>query len=165
MRERTKALTLSALCAALSFVILALSMVLPAQRLALLCLSSLGAVACLCSCGGRWALGSYAVTALLSVLLLPEKSMPLAYAIFCGYYPVLKLRIEKLPAAAGRYALKLLCFNAAFAAFYYLVRLTFGLHPALLIPAANGAFLLYDYALGKLILLYIRTIHGRIEHG
>ena len=158
-------MSLSALCAALSFVILALSLILPAQRLALLCLSSLGVVASLCRCGSPWALGSYAVTALLSILLLPEKSMPLAYALFFGYYPVVKLWIEKLSSAIGRYGLKLLCFNAAFAVFCFLLRLVSVLPPAVLFLIANGVFLLYDYALGKLILLYIRKIHGRIDHG
>ena len=165
MRSRTKALTLSALCAALDFVLLALSLVLPAQRLALLCLSSLGVVASLCSCGRRWALGCYGVTALLSVLLLPDKSMSLAYALFCGYYPVLKLNIESVSSAAARAALKLFYFNLALFGFFYLAHIPMALPLWILLPAANAAFWLYDFALGKLILLYLRKIAGRIDHG
>ena len=165
MRSRTKSLTVSALCAALDFVFLALSLVLPAQRLALLCLSSVGVVASLCSCGSRWALGCYGVTALLSVLLLPDKSMSLAYALFCGYYPVLKLNIEGIVSAVVRVALKLFYFNLALWGFYYLANIPMALPLWIPFLAANAAFWLYDFALGKLILLYSRKIAGRIKNG
>ena len=165
MKGKIRALTVSALCAALGTVILALSLLLPMQRLALLCAASLGVVASLCMNGEAWALCTYAGTALLSFLLLPEKTMPLAYGLFCGYYPVLKLKLEALSSGFGRLALKLLCFNAAFAVFYVLIRLTVAFPLGVLVAIANGAFLLYDYALGKLILLYIRKIGRRVDHG
>ncbi len=165
MKGQTRALTVSAFCAALSTVILALGQLLPAQRLALLCVSSLGVVVSLCTNGRRWALCSYAVSAALGLLLLPEKSMPLAYALFCGYYPILKLKLEELKSAPLRYSLKLLCFNLTFAAYYFLAKLVAELPLWLLSLGANGAFLVYDYALGKLILLYSRKIAGRIDHG
>ena len=165
MRGKTGALTVSALCAAADTVLLALSMVLPAQRLALLCLSSLGVVACLCTNGRGWALGTYGVTGLLSLLLLPDKRITLAYALFCGYYPVLKLNIEGVASAVGRAALKLFIFNLALCGFYYLAHVWTALPLWVPLLAANAAFWLYDFALGKLILLYSRKIAGRIKNG
>lgn len=165
MRDRTRALTLAALCSAVSTLLLLLSEVLPAQRLAMLCLSSLGVVACLCRNGSLWALGSYAVSAALSFLLLPEKSMALAYGLFCGYYPVLKLKLEGLPSRFLRYLCKLACFNLALCLFFLLAKQLPLLPLGIVALGCNGAFLLYDYALGKLILLYLRKIAGRIDHG
>lgn len=164
MRGKTRALTIASLCAALGTVLLALSLVLPAQRLALLCLSSLAVVACLCENGNRWAIGTYAVTSLLSLLLLPEKGAPLAYALFCGYYPILKIKLETIPNVTLRYALKLLCFNLAFGVLLLLTAMETSLPLWALFLGANGALLLYDYALGKLIILYLRKIAGRINH-
>lgn len=165
MRGTTRALTISALCAAVGTVLLALSMVLPAQRLALLCLSSLGVVASLCTNGRGWALGTYGVTGLLSLLLLSDKRIALAYALFCGYYPVLKLNIEGVASAVGRAASKLFSFNLALCGFYYLAHVTMALPLWIPLLAANAAFWLYDFALGKLILLYSRKIAGRIKNG
>lgn len=162
---KTKALTSSALCATLGIALLALSTILPAQRLALLCLSSLGVIAALCRNGKKWALCTYGITAVLSLLLLPERSIALAYALFCGYYPVAKLKIEAVKAPLGRIMGKLLCFNLAVSLFYVLSQLLTALPLWLLFLCANGAFLLYDYALGKLIILFSRKIAGRINHG
>ncbi len=163
--KSTKALTFCALCVALGVVILALGLILPGQRLALLCLSSLGVLASLCRWGHRWALACYASTAFLSLLLLPEKSLALVYALFCGYYPAVKLKLEAIASRFGRFAAKLICFDLALCVFLYLIKLPTQLPVWLLFAGANGAFMLYDYALTKLILLYTRKIAGRIEHG
>lgn len=165
MRGKTGALTASALLAALSVALLSLTLLLPTQRLTLLCAASLAVAASRCLSGEKWALGVYAVSALLSLLLLPEKSVPLAYALFCGYYPLVKLRLETLSLAALRFCAKLLVFNAAALVLLALIKAVTPLPVWTLLLCANGAFALYDYALSKLILLYSRKIAGRIKHG
>ena len=170
MNGPVKALTRSALSAAAGFVVLYLSCVLPWGRLGLLCAATLGIVFVRMSCSGGWALGCYTVTALLGLLLLPMKAPALAYALFLGYYPLIRIRSERIAGKAPRLLLKLAVFNAAAALIWLAFRSVFtdlsaGTEMPLYILwlAANGVFLIYDYALGQMILYYIRNIAGRFK--
>ena len=163
--ERSKALAYGALSTALGVVILYLGSLLPTMRLALLCISSLGVVLIALRFRWRWGLGVWAATALLSLLLLPGKAMALAYAVLPGWYPLLKLRLERLEKPLLRYGSKLLAANAVllpalFLGRSYLAGLPFSLWQILL--GAELLFLIYDYALTQIVLLYMRKIAGRI---
>lgn len=168
MIGKTRCLTRSALGAAVGVICLLLCTVLPTAKLALLCLSSLGVCFVRMSCSVKWAIGTYLITAALALLLLPEKSPAAAYALLTGFYPLILLRLERIGKKSLRYGIKLLLFNAVFAGLYFAVS---GLLPAkasalspwILFIAANIAFLVYDYALTQLILLYIRKIARRIH--
>ena len=170
MNGPVKALTRSALSAAAGFVVLYLSCVLPWGRLGLLCAATLGVVFVRMSCSCGWALGCYTVTALLGLLLLPMKAPALAYALFLGYYPLIRIRSERIAGKAPRLLLKLAVFNAAAALIWLAFRFVFNdlttgteLPMYILWLAANGVFLIYDYALGQMILYYIRNIAGRFK--
>ncbi len=58
----------------------------------------------------KYALGVYFSTSVLSIFLLADKETALAYAMFFGYYPLLKGCLEKLPKLASL-VLKLVLFN------------------------------------------------------
>lgn len=110
-------------------------------------------------CDKKWATGVYFSTALLSLLLITDKEAALTYALFFGYYPLIKDIIEKLPKASG-WLLKLILFNASAVGIgvisFYLFGVSgeeyneFGKYtiPILLIMA-NVAFVLYDFCLTK----------------
>ena len=170
MKSSARPLARAGIASALSVLVLLLASVLPTARLALVCLASLGPALCALHDSPRWALGCFAAAALLSLLLLPQKGVSLGYAVFAGYYPVLKLRLERLGNRLHRLAFKLAVFNAALAVLWL------GFHalsaPALplgrfAVPAgvliANAAFLVYDYALDQIILFYLRKIAGRVK--
>lgn len=170
MSETVRSLTRSALSAAAGTVILALASVLPWGRLVLLFAAAVGVIFVRVSCSCAWALGCYAVTSLLGLILLPTKSSAILYAGFFGYYPLVKLSAERLGNKALRWGAKIIVFNAALMAFYLLARAAFndviGNTPMplwMLWIAANGAFVLYDIALSRLILYYLRTIAGRMK--
>ena len=170
MSGSVKALTRSALSAAAGLVVLYLSCVLPWGRLGLLCVASLGVIFVRMSCSCGWALGCYVVTALLGLLLLPLKAPALAYALFLGYYPLIRLRAERIAGKVPRLLLKLAVFNAAAAVIWLAFRSVFtdltadaALPLYLLWIAANGVFLIYDYALGQIMLYYVRNISGRFK--
>ena len=56
----------------------------------------------------------FSVTAILSVLLLPIKTPAVMYAVFFGYYPIIKEKLERLPRVVS-WILKEVIFNVAFA--------------------------------------------------
>lgn len=170
MDAKTKALTRSALSAAVGVAVLYLCCVFPWGRLALLCVASLGVIFVRMSCPPYWAIGCYSVTALLGLLLLPEKAPALAYAVLFGYYPLVRLLTERLASPWARMGVRLAVFNAAALLTYFAFRAVFtsltGDSPLplyLLWAAVNGAFLVYDYALGQIILYYVRNLSGRFR--
>ena len=169
MNDSVRSLTRSALSAAAGVVILYLGSVLPGARLAVLCLSTLSVVFIATSCRVFWAWGCYAVTAAAALLLLPEKMLAVIYTVFFGYYPILKFKLERIGNVWLRWLLKLLAFNAALAALYAMYRIIFTELITSALPVwalwivANAAFAAYDFALGQMILYYIRKISGRIK--
>lgn len=169
MKTSTRCLTRSALAAALAVAFLYLTALLPTARLAVICLASVCVILVRMNCGPRWAAGCYASSAILAMLLLPEKGPALLYAAFLGYYPLIKLETERFRRLPVRWAVRLALFNLIFWLLYFLAGGLIGeLLPGLpadwmiLLAAANAGFVLYDYALTQVILIYIRKIDGRI---
>lgn len=165
MRKESKALAYGALSAALGVAVLYFGSLMPTARLALLCVSSLGAVLMALRFDRRWALGVYIATAVLAFLLLPDKGVALAYALLPGWYPLVKLRVERLSQPLLRFGAKLLVANvillpAVLLGKGYFVDMPFQLWQILI--GLELVFLLYDHALTQIILLYMRKIAGRI---
>ena len=170
MKERSRSTAYAALAAALGTVLLYLASVLPAGKLAVVCVASLCTVFVQTVCGWKWAVGTFIVTAALSLLLLPTKAVALLFAALFGYYPIVKLFAERLRNAVARWGVKLLLFNGVMAALYFLVRSVFdgswgplSAYPLLMLLCANVAFVLYDLALGQGILFFMRNIARRIK--
>ena len=170
MKSMSRPLALSALSAALGTVLLYVSSILPSGRLTVLCVASLCTVVVQCTCGWKWALGSFAVTAALSLILLPGKAVAVLYAVLFGYYPLVMLIVGRIKSPAGRWAIKLGLFNAVVIALYYAARSllqsgigSFFIHPLIMLLLANGLFILYDLALQQGILYFMRHIARRIK--
>ena len=114
----------------------------------------------------KWGTGVYFSTAFLSLLLITDKEAALTYALFFGYYPLIKDLLEKLPRFIS-WILKLLIFNLAAVGIGVISFYVFGVSgdeynefgkftiPILLIMA-NVAFVLYDICLTKNRFLLIR---------
>ena len=94
--------------------------------------------------------------------------------MFLGYYPVLKSIIEKLRNQFAEWALKLICFNVAAIAFYYVSTVLFsisfddfgqwGKYGALLFLAfCNIVFVLYDIGISRVASYYIFTLHDKVK--
>ena len=170
MSGQARALARSSLAAAAGVTALYLGSLLPAARISVLCLAAIGVAFVRMSCSARWAFGCFAVTGLLSLLLLPEKTLALLYVLLPGYYPILKLRAERYGSVWVRWAIKLAVFHAAAAAavglaqiFAPLGSLVSGVSVLIIWIGALAVFLVYDYVLGLLILYYLRSIAGRIR--
>ena len=116
--------------------------------------------------GRGYALAVYAATALLSLFIVADKEAAVLYAVFLGYYPIVKSLIEKIHHRAAQYALKLALFNAAMiGAFYAATKLLsvpaesftlFGIYmPLAFLAVGNAVFILYDICITRLVTLYL----------
>ena len=120
--------------------------------------------------GAPWAI--YAVTSLLSLILLPNKTPAVFYAIFFGFYPILKEKFEK-HSRIFAWAFKEIVFNICLVAMCFAVyflsttgQSTLFSSPifiAIMVLAAELVFILYDIALTRLISFYIINLRNRFK--
>lgn len=123
-------------------------------------------------CGKSWAFGAYGVVSLLSFLLVPDMESKLLFVLFFGYYPILKLLLDRLKKGFS-WLLKLAVFNAAMVGSYALLLFVFGLEadafelfgiqiPLVFLLLGNGVFWLYDRVLSGFVVMYISQWRNRI---
>ena len=114
----------------------------------------------------KWAFLCFFITAVLSFLLPTEREAFIMYLGLLGYYPILKMLIERLPSKFLRGLLKFVAFNVALTGCILAVTFVLGLpffeneyvseHIAAVITfiVGNGVFWVYDFALTRVIALY-----------
>ena len=95
-KKRTRRLTVCAMAVALGCVILVLGSLLDVLDLCTAALVALLGVVIKIEYGRGYPWGVYLATALLALLLAPQKGAAAVYAAV-GYYPILKAYIERLP--------------------------------------------------------------------
>lgn len=168
MKEGTKRIARLSLLSALAIGFLYLGSILPSAKIAVIALAGfLCAVAVMMYSMG-WAALVFCVTALVSLLILPDKNIALLYACFFGFYPILKSLFEKHPDRKIGWLLKLTTYTAGFLLWWFAAvgLLTAGdvsLPWYLLWPAGALAFVIYDICLSLLITIYIERISGYIK--
>ena len=166
-RTRTKFVTVSAMLAGLGTVLLGLGSLIDVLDLTTAALASLLIVCAVIEMGGAYPWMIWAVTAFLSILLLPQKT-PGCFYLFIGLYPILKEKLERLPRPV-EWLLKVVAFHVMIALCWVVLRvfvpseaeLTFGWLLLGTYALALAAFLLYDYSLTKLISFYIWKLQKR----
>ena len=169
MNRKTSLMAHSAMLSALSVTLLYVSGLLPTLQLAMIALAGLLPAAAVIKFKTASGFYTYAVTALLSLLLLPEKSGALIYIFLFGCYPMLKSYIERLNSLFFEWVLKLLTFNTGaviLLLFFPVVfaRAASGLTmymPGILL-IGNCVFVLYDIGFSKLIHAYSYILKKRI---
>lgn len=117
--------------------------------------------------GAPWMV--FGVTAILSLILLPQKTPAAMYAIFFGYYPILKEKIERLP-RLGAWLVKEAVFNVALVLMLVTSRFllfsadapTTYLYLAVAL-LAEVIFPVYDIALTRLISFYVYRLRQRLR--
>ncbi|MDD5952877.1 MAG: hypothetical protein PUC32_04410 [Oscillospiraceae bacterium] len=168
--NRTVQIAFCGITAALSTVIMLIAGVVPTASYALPALAGVMAVAVVVEFNVGWAFGVFAVTAGLSLLLVPDKKAVLLYLFFFGYYPILKALIERIKIKIVAYLVKFAIFNAAVIGAYFVALwllalpadafVLFGVSiPWVLLIVANAIFAIYDFALSGLVVLYYKRLH------
>ena len=168
-RKTTRKLAAAALLAALGTALLAVGALVDVLDLSMAAIASLTVVFAVIELRGPYPYLVYAVTALLALLVLPAKTSGIIYALFAGYYPVVKAVFERHFPRPVAWLFKILLFNAALALSVFLV-VRFFLAPGSverwhywLLLIGTPVFILYDLALTKLITAYLFRWRRRLR--
>ena len=167
-RLGTRAVTMCAIFGALSVVLLYVGSVFEVLDLTSAGIASMIVTLAVIEGGGGIPWMIYAVTSVISALILPNKYPALLYIFFAGIYPIVKCAAERLPKLAS-FVIKLAFFNGVLTAIIFLATKLLGIPETdfdlgvWLYPLMNLMFLLYDYMLTQLITFYLRRLR-RLFH-
>jgi len=165
---------LGGIIAALSISMMFLIAVIPFFTYALPAAAAILLIPIVIEINKKWAFGVYASVSILALLVVPNKEVAVIYAAFFGYYPIIKAFFESRFPKTIVFILKLLIFNITMFTSYYLMLKfmgieidelkTFGVYavPILLI-IGSVAFVMYDFALTKIISLYVLKWQSRFR--
>ena len=181
--RKTKRLALCAVLCALGVVILGFGAILEVMDITTTMLASLLLLPIMLCYGNGYAFMTYAVTGLLSVILMPFSFAPWMYLGLAGYYPMIKAKFDRLPKLISillKAILVLVALSAYFIAFYFLMMqgagslsdaftLAFGEEgdPSWMgwvaVALAYIAFFAYDLLIDRLLVLYRYRWQARVE--
>ena len=154
---------------ALSVVLLYLGSIIDIIDISMAVIASLCCVFAVIEYGSGAATLVFGVTAVLSLIIIPQKSPAVMYTFFFGFYPILKEKFEKMNKMAC-WIWKEAVFNVALAVIIVVIK--FLLLPAIDIPfmlyviavvACEAVFVIYDIALTRLISLYVYKLRKRLR--
>ncbi len=165
MRQSSKT-ALGGIIAALSISIMFMVSVVPFLTYALPAAAAVLLIPIIIEINKKWALGVYLSVSILALLILPNKEVAVIYAAFFGYYPILKSFLENKLKKVPEWVFKLIIFDGTISVSYFLMMKFMGVtideldsFGAFAIPILLGlgtiSFILYDYALTKIVSLYI----------
>ena len=170
--KNTNKITLCALLAALA-VVLMLTAYFPYLTYAVPAFAGLCIMAVLIEIGPKWAFLSYITSAALTLILCEPEAM-LMYVFLFGYYPILKVIIERIDKPFIEWPIKILVLNAVVIFVYSVVAKLFGVDMSdmgdfgkystvILLVLANIVFVVYDITVSKMSWFYIEKIHPHIK--
>ena len=159
------------LCA-LSVILMTVGAFVQVLDLSVAALASLLSVIVVIEIGGAYPWALWASTSVLGLVLpLPYKTPVFFYALFLGYYPILKAYFERLPRIIS-YVLKLVSLHVAMGLIYVSFRLFLpteleDLGAGWLLLATYAlvliCFVIYDYALTKIVTVYLYRFRKYIQ--
>ena len=162
-KSSTRRLAAAAVLSALGVVFLAIGAFLSVLDLSMAAIASLVVIVAVIELKGKYPYLVYLVTSVLSLLLpLPSKMPTLFFALFAGYYPILKAYLEGRFSRTVSWLLKIFAFLAALALIalvsvkvFTLFEFTWQAWYAGGAVLAVAVFVLYDIALTRLITAYL----------
>ena len=168
-KNNTKRLTVCAMMAAVGVVILYLGSFVEVLDISVAVAASLIATVIVIEYGAPSAFSVYGVTAILSLLLVPQKFPAAAYAFFFGYYPIVKQKIERMQSRALQWVIKSLVFLAATAATVVFLSLftpdaPVGILMVIFALLALVTLFIYDLALTRVVSFYVWRLRSRVKN-
>ena len=166
MKQSSKC-AVGGIVAALSLVLMISVAIIPFMTYALSALAGAFIVFVVIEIDKKWAVGVYAAVAILGIFLVPEKEVAVLYLAFFGYYPILKAVIESKTGTVVGWILKILTFEITMIVSYWLMIKFMGVTIdemdefgvwaiPMLLGLGTFAFIMYDIAISKLIILYLK---------
>lgn len=163
--KQNKKLIISSIVAALSLFLMIIAGIIPIGTYAIPVIASLLYIILIREVGYGWAIMAYTVTSIMSLILCADKETAINFILFFGYYPILKMLLEKIKPLIIKIIIKLIIFNIAMIAVFYIAKFLlmipessytiFGLYiPGIILAVGNVVFIIYDYALTGLTAQY-----------
>lgn len=174
MQKKTFNVALSGIISALGVVIMMITAIIPTATYATPALASMLVAVIVIEINIKWALASYVVVSVLSLLLVPDKEAVAFYILFFGYYPVLKQIIEsKIKPMLLQWILKTLTFSLSAVLVYYIAIyllgiptdefVVFGMNiPLIFLLVGIFVFVMFDYAMSGVIVTYVNKYRQKI---
>ena len=167
MKQSSKC-ALGGITAALSLVMMISVAIVPFMTYALPAIAGALTVFMVVEVDKKWASGVYAAVAILGMFLVPEKEVAVMYLALFGYYPIVKALIESKIPAVVCWLLKIILFEITMVVSYILMIKFMGvtidemdtlgkLAIPILLGAGTLAFIIYDFALTRLVSIYTRN--------
>lgn len=168
-KSNTKKTVLISMFAALSVALLYVGSIIEVLDISAAVVASLLCIVTVIEYGGGAPWLVYAVTSVLSLVLLPYKMPAFMYAVFFGYYPIIKEKLEKHLKKPVAWVVKELIFNVAIIAITAASRWLFLSEDSPIafeiafIALSEVAFVLYDIALTRVVTVYIFKLRKRFK--
>ncbi|MBR0449898.1 MAG: hypothetical protein IIX30_03685 [Clostridia bacterium] len=167
-----KQLTICAMLVALGVIFLGIGSLLEVLDISMAVIASLCVIIAVIEYGKGAPWMVYAAISLLSLLLIPNRLPAIFFALFFGFYPIIKEKLERKSKVVC-WLLKELIFNVCLAiivALYFLLffqgfSLNIPLHWLIVIVVllCELVFILYDIALTRMISFYVINIRKRFK--
>ena len=166
--NKVRNVAFSSIFTALSVIICILASFFSTMSLTITAISGVISAIAVIQCGYKYSVLSYLASAVLIFLFVPNRECAVYYILFFGHYPIVKVFLERIRNKFLRMGMKFIIGNVLFAlSLWILVNLT-GVEEAtgkkeLLILTAlfNGAFIMYDVLLGRIVSVYISKYIGK----
>ncbi len=162
---------LGGIVAALCITIMFLTGVLPALYIAAPMFAGMLMLILVEEVSVGWAWLTYAAVSLLAAIVTFDKEAALMFILFFGYYPILRMYLEKLPLKLVKMLLKQILFNLFLIADYWITVYVLGLPTfedtvfsmfVILIVSGNLLFIMYDRLLSRMHWFYERVFLRKI---
>lgn len=166
--SNTKRLAIGGLTTALVCMVMLLANFIPIGQYAIPATAGLIIYMMTFVSGRRWGIYSYVASAIISFIICTDKETAMCFALFFGYYPLLKSLFEKINVKVVGFILKLVVFNSAAFAVYYICLYVFGITqnfnifglnlPLVMLLMFNLVFIAYD----RMLTVYEKNYAKRI---
>ena len=171
MRSKAAKVALCGVVSALSVVLMLMTGIVP---IALPALAGCLTIAIVAETNVRYGFAVYCVVSVLAILLTPDREAILFYILFFGYYPTLYGLLMRIKRKPLRVLAKFGVFNLAMALetalAVWVLQIPLSEMEVLgkwsipiLAVMLNVVFVLYDYSMNGLIVLYIRRLHPLVQ--
>jgi len=170
--NNTKKVVFCGLMAAVATVIMLVAY-FPYLTYAVPAVASLAIMVCLIELGVKWSFMAY-LASILPVFLFCENEAKLLYIVFFGFYPIIKVLIEKISSRVIEWLVKLVIFNAIIVTTYFVLSNLMGVRIdeisfvggytiAILLFLGNIVFVLYDICIERMAALYMVRLHNVVK--
>ncbi|MBQ7968571.1 MAG: hypothetical protein IJ292_01985 [Clostridia bacterium] len=162
----SKKMSFCSILCALSVVILSLGSVFEIIDISTAALASFIVIIAMLELGGYYPVLLYLATSVLSILLLPTKTVAFMYLLFFGFYPILKKYLERLPFWISWIA-KFVVFNIIILGYLFLAKNL--IFPDIenvkiyLILLLNVIFFTLDISLTLFVTAYVRRFRRLLQ--